>query len=99
MAVYAYVLLTVNSGSERKVCEKISEYDEVLEVKEIYGEYDIAIRVRAEDLSQLDDLITYKIRSNPNVLLTHTMIIAREHKRVKELGSIRKNEFAQENLR
>ncbi len=88
MTIYAYVLLTVNSGSERKVCNKLLEYDEVLEVNELYGEYDIVIRVRAEDLSQLDDLITYKIRSNPNVLLTYTMIIAREHKRLKEPDSL-----------
>jgi len=87
MAIYAYVLLTVKSGSERKVCNKLSEYSEVLEVDELYGEYDIVIRVSAEDLSQLDDLITYKIRSNPDVLLTYTMIIARKHKRLSEHGS------------
>jgi len=77
----------VNSGSERKVCSKLSEYDEVLEVNEIYGEYDILIRIYAEDLSKLDDLITYKIRSNPSILLTHTMIISREHKKLRELDS------------
>jgi len=80
MVVEAYILLTVNSGKERKVCEKLSEHDEVLEVKELYGEYDIMMKVHAEDLTQLDDLITYKIRSNPNILLTYTMIIAKEYK-------------------
>jgi len=87
MAINALVLLTVNSGSEKKVCKKLIEYGEVLEVNELYGEYDIAIRVHVKDLSQLDDLITYKIRSNPNVLLTYTMIIAREHKKLEEPDS------------
>lgn len=87
MAVYAYILLTVKSGSERKVCDKLSEYDEVLEVNELYGEYDLIIKVRVEDFSQLDDIVTYKVRSNPAVLLTYTMIIAREHKRLEEPDS------------
>lgn len=80
MAIYAYVLLTVKSGSEREVSESVSRYDEVLEVSEVYGEYDVLIKVKAEDLPQLDNLLTYRMRSNPNVLLTYTMIIARAHK-------------------
>jgi len=80
MAIYAYVLLTVKSGSEREVSERVSKYDEVLEVSEVYGEYDILLKTKVEDLSQLDDLLTHRIRSNPNVLLTYTMIIAKSHK-------------------
>ena len=80
MPVDAYILLTTSSGTERKVCKKLAEYSEVLEVKELLGEYDIIVKIRAEDLSELDDLITYKIRSNPNILLSYTMIIAKEHK-------------------
>ena len=80
MAIHAYVLLTVKSGAERKVSESISRYDAVLEVSEVYGEYDLLVKVRAEDLPQLDDLLTHRIRSNHNVLLTYTMIIARAHK-------------------
>jgi len=80
MVVHAYVLVNVKSGSEGEVCKGLSEYDDVLEMNELYGEYGIILKVRAEDLSQLDDLLTYKIRSNPNILLTYTMIISKEHK-------------------
>lgn len=80
MVVRAYVLVTVRSGSERRVCEKLSEYDEVCEVCEVYGEYDIILKVEAEDLSKLDRLLTHRIRSNPSILLTYTMIISKEHK-------------------
>ena len=80
MAIHAYVLLTVKSGSEREVAESISKYDAVREVSEVYGEYDVLARVEAEDLAQLDNLLTYRMRSNPNVLLTYTMIVAKAHK-------------------
>jgi len=80
MAVRAYILLTVKSGTERRVCDKLREHNEVLEANELYGEYDIIVKVQAEDLSQLDDLLTRKIRSNPSILLTYTMIIARSRK-------------------
>ncbi len=79
MVVTAYVMLTVSSGSERKVCEKIASYKEVVEVDELYGEYDVITKVKVGSLQQLDDLIN-RIRSNPNILLTYTMIIAKKHK-------------------
>ena len=83
MVILAYVLVTVKSGSERRVCERMSEYKEVLEVSEVYGEYDLILKVQVENLSQLDRLLTQRIRSNPNVLLTYTIIISKQHKTQK----------------
>lgn len=81
MAVVAYVLLTVTTASEKNVSKLLSNMKEVLEVSELYGEYDIIIKVELSSLPELDTFLTDKIRSIADVNLTSTMIVAYEHKR------------------
>ena len=80
MAVFAYIFLTVTSGSERDVCKKLSKYEEVVELNEVYGEYDVILGVQVEELESLDRFITEEVRSIPNVILTYTMVVARRCK-------------------
>jgi len=80
MTVQAYVLFKVTSGTEREVCKKIAEFDEVLVVGTIYGEYDVIARISVRDMEALDEFLSVKMRKVPSVLLTSTMIIAKEYK-------------------
>jgi DNA-binding Lrp family transcriptional regulator len=80
MATLAYILVTLKSGSERDLCERVSSFEEVVQVDELYGEYDAIVKVRVEDLSQLDKFLTDKLRSLPDIFLTTTMIVAREYR-------------------
>jgi DNA-binding Lrp family transcriptional regulator len=80
MAVIAYVLFKVNSGTERKVCQKLIELDEVLHANIIFGEYDVVAKIQTQDLATLEEFVSEKIRNVPNVLVTSTMIVSREYK-------------------
>ena len=80
MAVLAYVLFKVSSGSERDVCQKLIEFDEVLHADIIFGEYDVVAKISTLELSNLEEFISLKIRNVPNVLVTSTMIVSREYK-------------------
>ncbi len=80
MATLAYILVTLKSGAERDVCEKVSSFEEVVQVDELYGEYDAIVKVRVEDLSQLDKFLTDRLRALPDIFLTTTMIVAREYR-------------------
>ena len=80
MVALAYILVTLKSGAERDVCEKVSNFEEVVQVDELYGEYDAIVKVRVEDLSQLDKFLTDKLRALPDIFLTTTMIVAREYR-------------------
>ncbi len=80
MTIKAYILVNVSTGTEDEVCKALVEFNEVEEVATIYGEYDAIIKVEAKDMNNLDDFITTKLRSVPNIFMTSTMIIAREHK-------------------
>lgn len=80
MVIEAYILFKVSSGMERKACKKIAEFDEVLVADIIYGEYDLVARVSLPDLQMLEEFLAEKLRKVPSVLLTSTMLIAREYK-------------------
>lgn len=81
MTVEAYILFKVSSGTEREACEKIADFPEVVVADIIYGEYDILARISVPNLPKLEEFIAEKIRKIPSVILTSTMIIAREYKR------------------
>jgi DNA-binding Lrp family transcriptional regulator len=78
--VKAYILFKVSSGSEREVAKKIADFDEVLVAGIIYGEYDLVVKVSVQSLKALEEFIAEKIRTVPNILVTSTMIMAREYK-------------------
>ena len=80
MTTLAYVLVTLKSGAERDVCRKVSNLEEVIQVDELYGEYDAIIKVRVEDLSRLDKFLTDRLRSLPDIFITTTMIVAKEYR-------------------
>jgi DNA-binding Lrp family transcriptional regulator len=80
LAVHAYVLFKVSTGNEREVCEKISNFEEVMTAGIVYGEYDVVAKICVEDLEALKRFLSEKMRSVPSVMLTSTMIIAREYK-------------------
>ena len=80
MATLAYILITLKSGAEREVCKKVSGFEEVVQVDELYGEHDAILKVRIEDLPQLDKFLTDKLRTLPDIFLTTTMIVAKEYK-------------------
>jgi DNA-binding Lrp family transcriptional regulator len=80
MAVLAYVLVTLQSGSEKNVLKKVASFEEVEEVNLVYGEYDAMVKVLVEEMSQLDKFLTDKLRVLPDIYLTTTMIVARQYK-------------------
>jgi DNA-binding Lrp family transcriptional regulator len=78
----AYVLLTVSPGSEKTIGKMLSKMKEVIEISELYGEYDILMKVELSSLPELDTFLTDKIRSISDIRLTSTLIVAYEHKGV-----------------
>ena len=80
MTILAYVLITVQSGGEKEVLNRISSFKEIVEANLVVGEYDAVAKVRVEDISELDKFLTDKLRALPDVYLTTTMIITKEFK-------------------
>ncbi|UCE57414.1 MAG: Lrp/AsnC ligand binding domain-containing protein, partial [Candidatus Bathyarchaeota archaeon] len=79
MSVLAYVLVTLQSGSEKNVLKKVANFEEVREVDLVYGEYDAIVKVKVDEMSRLDEFLTDRLRVLPDIYLTTTMIVARQY--------------------
>ena len=80
MTIKAYIMINLKSGSEEEVCGELAKFDEVEKVSTVYGEYDAIVKINAEDMAQLDRFLLEKLRGIPNIILTATMLIAKEYK-------------------
>ncbi len=80
MTIFAYVLITMQSGGEKKVLERISDFKEIIEANLVVGEYDAVVKVKVGDISELDTFLTDRLRALPDIFLTTTMIITKEFK-------------------
>jgi DNA-binding Lrp family transcriptional regulator len=81
LPVLAYVLVTLQSGSEKNVLQKVADFEEVVGVDLVYGEYDAMVKVQVDEMSQLDEFLTDRLRVLPDIYLTTTMIVARQYQK------------------
>jgi DNA-binding Lrp family transcriptional regulator len=72
----AYVLLEAKPGYERNIVKELKDLPEIEVINELYGEWDIIIRVSVAKMNDLDTLLSDKIRKIEGVTLTSTMIVA-----------------------
>jgi DNA-binding Lrp family transcriptional regulator len=71
----AFVLVNTDMGSEEEVSESLKKFEEIKEVHGVFGVYDLVVRVEAESMEELKDVISSKIRRQQNVRSTLTMIV------------------------
>jgi len=71
----AYVLINTDMGSDSIVGDELKKIEEVKEVYGVYGVYDIVIKLEAENLDELKEFISTKIRGMEGVKSTLTMIV------------------------
>lgn len=71
----AFVLINTEMGSEDDVSRELRAIEEVKEIYGVYGVYDIVIRVEAETMEKLKEIIGSEIRRLNNVRSTLTMIV------------------------
>ena len=74
----AFVLVSVQIGSEREVLEALRKVEGVEEAYVVYGAYDIVVKVKAESMDELREIVTYKIRKLDKVQSTQTMMVYEE---------------------
>jgi len=70
----AYVLIISIVGSEEEALEEVRGIPEVKEVHLIHGVYDIIVRVEAETVQGLKDIVASKIGSIDKVRSTLTLV-------------------------
>jgi len=71
--IKAYFMAIVKRGSEHEVAKKLRKLNGVTEVVVTYGLYDVIVRIEAQNLGQLDSLIT-EMRKIEEIVETSTLI-------------------------
>ena len=70
---FAYVLIKCEMGHENQIIEYLVKLPEVQEVKGVFGEWDIFVKLEAESQEKLEDAITNKIRKISNIISTNSL--------------------------
>ncbi|HUS51226.1 MAG TPA: Lrp/AsnC ligand binding domain-containing protein [Candidatus Paceibacterota bacterium] len=74
----AFVLFNVGSGSEDKVLAEAKKIKGVQEVYVSYGVYDLLVKIKADSMEELKELVTHKLRNIENVRSTLTLILTED---------------------
>ena len=70
-----YVLISAKSGKERELLKELMKQEEVKEGNILYGQYDVMIRIEAENIKQIDDFIWKHIRNHPDIQQTQSLVV------------------------
>ena len=73
----AYILISVEKGTEHDIFEEIQSMDECLGINVIFGEWDLITKVKIENAEALGTFILDKIRPLSGVSLTSALIVAK----------------------
>ena len=71
-----YILIVTKYGKKKEVSNKLLKFPEIEDVHELYGQYDIVIKVSAPDMRRLEDFIQKNIRSIKEIDGTQTLVVS-----------------------
>lgn len=75
MGSIAFVLINMDFGKGAALTEELKEIPEVKEFYNVYGIYDYVVKIEAETIEQLKDIITTKIRRLNYIKSTLIMLV------------------------
>src|ERR671930_1828306 len=82
--------INVEPGFADEATLELSNLDEVLEIHEMHGTFDLLLKIRAKDLNQMRDVVENKIRKLPHILETELMTVLKT-KKEEQIVSLKKD--------
>ena len=71
----AFVMINADLGSEKSLIKELRNLEGVIEANEVYGVYDIVVKMEANSMDKLKEAVSRKIRSLKGVRSTLTMVV------------------------
>jgi DNA-binding Lrp family transcriptional regulator len=68
-----FVMVKVHSGGELQAFNKLKMVSDVVEIYQIFGEYDLIVKIIADDFESIANIVVHKIRTIDEVLDTKTI--------------------------
>jgi len=69
----SFVLMHVSPLHETEVFNKLSKLQEIIELHQLFGEYDIIAKIEAKDYESIGKIIINKIRTIDGIVDTKTL--------------------------
>jgi Lrp/AsnC family transcriptional regulator for asnA, asnC and gidA len=76
----AFVGVNVEPRFAEEAIDQLSNLDEVLEIHEMHGTFDLLLKIRAKDLNQMREVVENKIRKLTHILETELMTVLKTKK-------------------
>ena len=76
----AFMGINIEPGTADEVTNSLSSIEEVLEIHEMHGRFDLLLKIRAKDLEEMRDIVVNKIRKLPRIIETELMTALKTRK-------------------
>jgi len=63
----AFMGINIREGSADEVTARLSKFEEILEIHEIHGRFDLLLKIRARSLEEMRDIVVNKVRRLPQI--------------------------------
>ncbi len=83
----AFIGINIRPGLADQITEELSNIEEVMEVHEMHGRFDLFVKIRAKDLNHTRNTIENKIRKLPNIVETELMTVLKTKKEEQIVSS------------
>ena len=64
----AFIGVNVEPGYAEEVTRYLSMVDEILEIHEMLGRFDLLLKLRAQNLDEMRDILVNKVRNYPRIV-------------------------------
>jgi len=71
----AFVLINADLDSEKYIIEQLNKLECVTNIDSVYGVYDIVIKIEANTMDEVKNIVSYNVRRINHVRSTLTMIV------------------------
>ena len=69
----SFVLIKTKPGKECDVYNIINKEPEIVEFNQLFGEYDLIVKIETETVEQISQIVVEKIRQVPGIIDTKTL--------------------------
>ncbi len=71
----AFIGININVGSADQVISMLLQFDEILELHEMYGQFDLLLKIRAKSLEEMRNIVMNKIGRIPQITEAELMTV------------------------
>ncbi|MFL6511571.1 MAG: Lrp/AsnC family transcriptional regulator [Nitrososphaera sp.] len=86
----AFIGINISRGTSEEVIVALSPLDEILELHELYGEFDLLLKVRARSLEEMRDIVVNKLGKIPQIMEAQLMTVLKTTKE-EQMISLKKD--------